>query len=199
MLTDIEVAALQEQVYLAHNPSKTELDKRNEHLNPSLATLILDTWDVIEFLRAQMDADARPEDGVDDTDTMREEHARVSDGGKPKSKPPMNLEALDASDIEMAALISWAEYCGIPYQGQVLRVGGRPRGVLYGDMRPAWSAARNMADLIEAGWVPPEGMLEDLQAVRFANLRRWPELDHKLQGDRSSGLDSEELFPELVV
>lgn len=195
MLTDSEIQELRRQAREAHEQCLADKPSRDMRLaeahaqqqmavdEPSvppaieLANLVADTWDAIEFLRAQMLNNARASDGNDQSDTEREEYAKTSTGAKPKSKPPMNLAALDAADAEMAVLVAWAEYAGIPYSGQVWRVDGQPRGVLYGDTSPARSLAWNISELIRDGWVPPEGMLEDVRAVRFANLKAWPELD----------------------
>lgn len=143
-----------------------------------LADLVADTEDAIVFLRSQMFAGGNPQDGADQTDEWREETGReVSTGDKPKSKPPFNLGAMDAADAEMAVLVAWAEFVGLPYAGQVWRVCGVPRGVLYGDLRPARSLAGTVVGLLRDGWVAPEGMLEGVRDVRVANLRGWPELD----------------------
>ncbi|MEU2002038.1 hypothetical protein ACH47B_13185 [Rhodococcus sp. NPDC019627] len=151
-------------------------------MTSELADLIQDTEDAIMFLRSQMLNGANPQDGADQTDTWREETGReVTTGDKPKSKPPMNLGAMDAADAEMAVLVAWAEHVGIPYTGQVWRVNGIPQGVLYGDMRPVRSLAANICGLLRDGWVAPDGMLEGVRAVRDANLRVWPELDVYLE------------------
>jgi hypothetical protein len=195
VLTDSEVEELRQQTRDAHEQCLSDKPSRDMRLAEAhaqqqmtvneptvppvieLANLVADTWDAIEFLRAQMLHNARASDGNDQSDTEREEYAKTSTGAKPKSKPPMNLAALDAADAEMAVLVSWAEYAGIPYSGQVWRVDDVPRGVLYGDTSPARSLAWNISELIRDGWVPPEGMLEAVREVRFANLKAWPELD----------------------
>lgn len=197
MLSELEVEALRRQVQDSHEQAIADKDARDQRLADAhafrvlaesvtddvpdpgieLAALIADTWDAIEFLRSQMFNNARAADGNDQSDTMREEYEGVSTGSKPKSKPPMNLSALDAADAEMSVLVAWAEHCGIPYAGQVWRVQGYPRGVLYGDVRPARSLSWNISQLLLDGWVAPDGMLEDVRAVRFANLKAWPELD----------------------
>lgn len=147
-------------------------------MTSELADLIQDTEDAILFLRSQMFAGSNPNDGADQTDTWREETGReITTGDKPKSKPPFNISAMDAADAEMAVLVAWAEHVGIPYTGQVWRVNGFPKGVLYGDTSPAGSLATNIVGLLRDGWVPPEGMVEAVRDVRVANLRLWPELD----------------------
>lgn len=199
MLSNLEVEALRNQVREAHEHASEDKPARDMRLadayaqrefietmradmtpaDPAgeLAELVADSWDAIEFLRSQMLNNARAADGNDQSDMMREEYEGVSTGSKPKSKPPMNVSALDAADAEMSVLVAWAEHSGIPYVGQVWRVQGYPRGVLYGDLRPARSLSWNISQLLLDGWVAPDGMLDDIRAVRFANLKAWPELD----------------------
>lgn len=143
-----------------------------------LLDLIGDTEDAIMFLRSLMFGGSTPTDGADQSDSWREEHGReVCTGDKPKSKPPMSIGALDAADAEIAVLVAWAEFCGIPFQGQVWRVQGVPRGVLYGDVRPVRSLVRALTGLAAEGWCAPAGMVEGVRDVRVTNLRCWPELD----------------------
>ncbi|KAA0021819.1 hypothetical protein [Antrihabitans cavernicola] len=145
-----------------------------------LEELISDTWDAVEFLRAQMFARAKPQDGAAQGDGERQETGReVSTGAKPKSKPPFNLDAMDAADAEVAALIGWADTLGLrgQYRGWVWRVNGVARGVLYDDTRAVRDVTKLLTDWLRAGGNAPDGMLDDIRSVRNTNRKNWPELD----------------------
>jgi hypothetical protein len=143
-----------------------------------LVDLVKDSPDVIEFLRRQAYANASAQAGMDQSDSMRVEDAdRVSTGGRPKSKPPLNLDAVDCADAELAVLVLWADWEGIPYRGWVNRnpTDGRPMGVLYGDLRPAKDIAAWLVGHPE--FEPAEGFVDAVRAVRNGNRMGWPELD----------------------
>lgn len=128
--------------------------------------LVNQTPDVIAFLRSQVPFKRQPA-----ADSVG------SDGGKPSSRPPLNVDAVDAADVELAELALWAGRCGVLWSGFVWRRQGRVVGVLYDDSRPVRGMVDGFNRLWGSGWVEPVGMLEGLQAVRFASLRLWPELD----------------------
>lgn len=148
-----------------------------------LIELVRDTPDVIEFLRRQAYANSSAAAGRDQSDVERVEDAeRVSTGARPKSKPPLNVDALDCADAEAAVLFRWAEFLGIPHRGWVWRVQGVPRGVLYGDL----TAVRDIrAWLLGAvGFVAPEGFAGEVRSVRNVNRMLWPELDVFLSSEQ---------------
>ena len=148
-----------------------------------LVELVKDSADVIEFLRRQAYANASAQSGMDQTDSMRVEDAdRVSTGSRPKSKPPLNVDAVDCADAELAVLVLWAEWEGIPFRGAVWRIGGEPRGVLYGDLTPAKDIAGWLHE--NPGYVPPEGFTDAVRSVRNRNRMGWPELDVFLSSEQ---------------
>lgn len=133
----------------------------------SLKVLIEQTPDVIDFLRSLVDV--KPQPPVD------REGAQLI---KPHSTPPLNIDAVDAADLELATLAHWGGVCGVPWQGCVWRdSGGRVRGVLYGDSKPARTLVAGFTGMFRTGWSPPDGMLESIQAVRFQHYRLFPGLD----------------------
>lgn len=152
-----------------------------------LAELLTDTVDAIVFLRAQMFAGAKPQDGYNQTDTERQEFAReVSTGSKPGSRPPCNLDAMVASDAEMSLLVKWADEMGMHVPGPVWRnrETGKPLGILYGDVRPARYLVYEFLCLLDDGWLPPSDMVEAMRDLRAANRKAWPELSVFLYMDR---------------
>ena len=148
-------------------------------MTAEIEELVTDTLDAIAFPRAQMFARASPQDGNAQGDGERTEYGReVSTGAKPKSKPPFNVDAMDAADAEMAVLVRWAEALGIPYSGVVWRArSGDVKGVLYGDTRPARSLGVAIHEHVAAGWQAPTEMVDEIRAVRNGNRKAWPELD----------------------
>lgn len=131
-----------------------------------LLHLVTTAPDVIGFLRSQVGAKRVAES--DDPRTSVD---------KPKSKPPLNVDALDAADLELATLAFWGGVCGVAHEGFVWRDrGGRVRGILYDDARPAVSLSRGFRKLLVSGWVPPVGMVEDVRSVRGKHLAAFPGL-----------------------
>ena len=135
-------------------------------MSEELRKLIDQTPEVIHFLRSQIPY--KPQMPRD---------SEGSSGGKPKSKPPLNLDAVDAADLELETLAYWAQESGINWRGRVWRVNGLVRGVLYDDALPVLDMVAGFGRLFDSGWVAPELMLGGVQAVRFAHFRLWPELD----------------------
>ncbi|WP_378734957.1 hypothetical protein [Nocardia brasiliensis] len=96
----------------------------------------------------------------------------------PSSRPPCDVVAIDAADLELEALAYWAAVAGLdPIPGPVHRVRGRVRGLASGgNLEPvvktsAWIAAR-LDHIEEHDWVGD--MLTDLMDVRARHLTRWP-------------------------
>lgn len=94
------------------------------------------------------------------------------------SRPPCDVVAIDAADLELEALAYWAAVAGLdPIPGPVHRVRGRVRGLASGgNLEPvvktsAWIAAR-LDRIEEHDWVGE--MLTDLMDVRARHLNRWP-------------------------
>ncbi|MFC9761671.1 hypothetical protein [Rhodococcus jostii] len=135
-------------------------------MSEELRKLIYQTPDVIGFLRSQIPHKSQP--AADQEPTV---------GGKPKSKPPLNVDAIDAADTELATLAMWAQACRIPYRGWVRRVNGIPVGILYDDHRPVHDMVEGFEYRFDTGMPEPEGMLWDMQAVRWANFRTFPQLN----------------------
>ena len=146
-------------------------------MSEELRKLIDQTPEVIRFLRSQIPF--KPQMPRD---------SEGSSGGKPKSKPPLNLDAVDAADVELATLAMWADVCEIPYDGWVRRVNGVPVGVLYDDLRPVLGMVAGFGERFDEGMPVPEGMLWDLQAVRWANFRRFPQLGSLFDEDLDAEL-----------
>lgn len=143
-----------------------------------LMGLILDTPDVVHFLRAQMEANAKAAAGNDWSDTERVESGdRVSCTVDPR-KAPCNLGAMDAADLEYATLANWARAVGVPFFGRSMVRHGRIVGMAGGDsLNTLASIVRAFEALAREGWCGETRMLADMRAVRNANRKQWGELD----------------------
>ncbi|WP_280442948.1 hypothetical protein [Nocardia brasiliensis] len=131
-----------------------------------LAALIDQTPDVVAWLR--LCANSSTAAGFD-TPTGR---------ALPSSRPPCNVAAIDAADLELEALAYWAAVAGLdPIPGPVHRVRGKVRGLASGgNLEPvekisAWIAAR-LDQIEEHDWVGD--MLTNLMDIRARHLNRWP-------------------------
>ncbi|AWK74272.1 hypothetical protein CBI38_24670 [Rhodococcus oxybenzonivorans] len=104
---------------------------------------------------------------------------KVDTGGKPKSKPPCNVAAIDASDLETWMLVEWASYAGVEVRGagRFWRVGGRVAGLVSDDVTPVQVVAdRLLHAMSQPDWVEPEGMHEALNDCRVRHIEQWPSL-----------------------
>lgn len=93
------------------------------------------------------------------------------------SRPPCDVVAIDAADLELEALAYWAQLAGLhPIPGPVHRIRGRVRGLAYGTLDPvrkisAWLCAE-LSRIEQCDWIGD--MLTDLMDVRARHLTRWP-------------------------
>lgn len=131
-----------------------------------LAAIIDQTPDVVAWLR--LCANSSTSAGLDNP-TGR---------ALPGSRPPCNVIALDAADLEVEALAYWASVSGLEViPGPLHRVRGRVRGLTSsGNIEPVvktavWLTAR-LDQIEEQEWIGD--MLTDLMDVRARHLNRWP-------------------------
>ncbi|QIS21273.1 hypothetical protein [Nocardia terpenica] len=154
-----------------------------------LMELVMDTPDVVYFLRSQMYVNATASAGADWTDTERETADTVTAHRDPR-KPPCNLSALDAADLEFATLANWAVTLRVPFTGPVWRSGGRIVGLVGDSTVALWEIVRGVQLLARDGWHGESRMLEDMRRVRNANRKQWGDLDLLLMGDRGKTPES---------
>ncbi|MBF6330848.1 hypothetical protein [Nocardia transvalensis] len=154
-----------------------------------LMELVLDTPDVVYFLRAQMYANGKASAGADWSDKEREAADKVTAHRDPR-KAPCNLGAMDAADLEFSTLANWAVALQLPFTGPVWRSGGRIVG-LAGDSTVAlWEIVRGVQLLAREGWPGETRMLDDMRRVRNANRKQWGDLDLLLMCDRGKAPES---------
>ncbi|WP_328813792.1 hypothetical protein [Rhodococcus sp. NBC_00297] len=92
---------------------------------------------------------------------------------------PINLDAMQAADLELESLAYWAREigCDMSNLGPVWRVNGDIRGVLYDSPLAAKRLTeRVLARLTEPHFTPPADMADRMADVRAGHCRRFPPL-----------------------
>lgn len=103
---------------------------------------------------------------------------------RPGSRPPLNLDAVDAADEQLMFLAYWAEASGVSVRniGNVWRYPtGEVRGVLYDDSRPAdVLAARLLSAMADPSWIEPAGMTDTLNQMMALQEKTFPAIQDYL-------------------
>ena len=103
---------------------------------------------------------------------------------RPGSRPPLNLDAVDAADEQLMFLAYWAEAAGVSVRniGNVWRYPtGEIRGVLYDDSRPAdVLAARLLSAMADPAWIEPAGMTDHLNQLMAVQEKTFPAIQDYL-------------------
>lgn len=137
---------------------------QNKAAAPNVADLIDGTPDAVRWLRGQMTARNKPEEGG-------------RSAGKPQSKPPFRIACMEAADREVTVLFKWAREYGITDPRFPVKWGKRGKviGVTGGDLRAVdWCARELIAALAERGVV--DGMADDVWRTRLNHYQVWPDL-----------------------